>query len=153
MQKKFALTNETRVFNNQTLYRIRALIDFDDVKAGDLGGFIESENNLSHDGNCWVYDNALVLNPAHIYENAKVFNNAIIMGSVYGNAHVCDRARVYANAHVYDNAHLSYNAWVYHQARVYGNAKINKKSKVRLVPKKCAVYERDNVVNTTDKTE
>ncbi|MET3560781.1 hypothetical protein ABID39_001497, partial [Bartonella japonica] len=27
MQKKFALTNETRVFNNQTLYRIKALKD------------------------------------------------------------------------------------------------------------------------------
>ncbi len=66
MQKKFALTNETRVFNNQTLYRIKALRDFADVKAGDLGGFIANESNLSHDGNCWVYDNALVLNPAYI---------------------------------------------------------------------------------------
>ncbi|UNF41231.1 hypothetical protein MNL09_03795 [Bartonella krasnovii] len=100
MQKKFALTNETRVLNNQTLYRIKALRDFADVKAGDLGGFIESENNLSHDGNCWVYDNALVLNPAYIYENAKISDKAIIMGFVYGNAHICDRARVYANAHV-----------------------------------------------------
>ncbi|WP_375617360.1 MULTISPECIES: hypothetical protein [unclassified Bartonella] len=160
--KKFALTNETRVFNNQTLYCIRALIDFDDVKAGDLGGFIESENNLSHDGNCWVYDNALVLNPAHIYENAKVFNKAIIMGFVYGNAHVCDCARVYANAHVYDNAHLSYNAWVYHQARVYGNAKISgyfmvignvygnarlkRDSDLYWVPINCEVYENDTVV-------
>ncbi|WP_273783982.1 hypothetical protein [Bartonella sp. AU15XJBT] len=120
MQKKFALTNETRVFNNKTLYRIKALKDFSDVKAGQLGGFIESEDNLSHDGNCWVYDNALVLSPAHIYENAKVFNNAIIMGFVYGNAHICNHARVYANAHVYDNAHLSNNAWVC--GRVYGNA-------------------------------
>ncbi|WP_375675350.1 MULTISPECIES: hypothetical protein [unclassified Bartonella] len=138
MQKKFALTNETRVFNNQTLYRIQALRDFDDVKAGALGGFIENESNLSHDGNCWIYDNALVLNPAHIYENAKVFNNAIIMGSVYGNAHVCDRARVYANAHVYDNAHLSYNAWVYHQARVYGNAKLSGNARIH---SKAVVYD------------
>ncbi len=72
MQKKFALTNEPRVFNNKTLYRIRALKDFDDVKTGDLGGFIEKEANLSHDGNCWVYDKACVYGYAVVSENAKI---------------------------------------------------------------------------------
>ncbi|MCZ2159197.1 hypothetical protein NPX99_08060, partial [Bartonella sp. 220] len=62
-KKKFALTNEIRLFANRTLYRIKALRNFSDVKAGQLGGFIENENNLSHNGNCWVYGDALVLNP------------------------------------------------------------------------------------------
>ncbi|QEE08866.1 phage related protein [Bartonella kosoyi] len=122
MQKKFALTNETRVFNHKTLYRIKALKDFSDVKAGQLGGFIESEDNLSHDGNCWVYDNALVLNPAHIYENAKVFNNAIIMGTVYGNAKLSGNARIYSNAVVYDHAVISGAAKIY--GKVYGKASV-----------------------------
>ncbi len=52
---------------------------------------------------------------------------------------------------VYGNAKISYCATIW--GRAYGNAKINKKSKVRLVPKNCEVYERDNVVNITDKTE
>ncbi|WP_375618947.1 hypothetical protein [Bartonella sp. AC134YNZD] len=105
-KKKFALTNETRVFNNQTLYRIRALRDFDDVKAGDLGDFIESENNLSHDGNCWVYDNATVFWDAVVSDNAKIHDNACINrnAKVYGNAVVNDDAWVFsANAHVYGN--------------------------------------------------
>ncbi|WP_375630516.1 MULTISPECIES: hypothetical protein [unclassified Bartonella] len=118
--KKYEFTGETIEVGDYTLYRIRALKDFDDVKAGHLGGFIENENNLSHDGNCWVYDNALVLNPAHIYENAKIFNKAIIMDFVYGNAH------------------LSYNAWVYHQARVYGNAKLSGNARIH---SKAVVYD------------
>lgn len=42
------------------LYRIQALKKFAIVKAGDKGGFIEKESNLSQDGNCWIYDNAKV---------------------------------------------------------------------------------------------
>ncbi len=81
MQKKFALTNETRVFNNQTLYRIRALINFDDVKAGDLGGYIENEGNLSHYGNCWVYDEACVYGYAHVSDHAKVRHLSHVRGA------------------------------------------------------------------------
>lgn len=53
------------------LYRIEALKDFSDVKAGSLGGYIESEDNLSHDGNAWVYDNARVYGNARVYDNAS----------------------------------------------------------------------------------
>ena len=52
MNKKYELTNLTREWNGRTLHRIKALKDFNGVKAGDLGGFIEKEDNLSHDGNC-----------------------------------------------------------------------------------------------------
>lgn len=49
--KKYKLTNETIVHFGFTLYRIEALMDFSDVKAGDKGGFVQSENNLSQLGN------------------------------------------------------------------------------------------------------
>ncbi|WP_208434734.1 hypothetical protein [Bartonella taylorii] len=130
MQKKFALTNETRVFGNHTLYRIKALKDFADVKAGDLGGFIEKVDNLSHEGNCWVYNEALVFKNGHVYENARVFGNAITCGHIYGHARVYDNAvisdnsRVYGNAHVYGKAIIYDNAYVYDNARVYENARI-----------------------------
>ncbi|KEC55959.1 hypothetical protein [Bartonella koehlerae] len=54
------------------LQRIQAIRDFTDVKTGDLGGFIEKESNLSHQGNCWVYDNARVFDCARVYDSAKV---------------------------------------------------------------------------------
>ncbi|GAA5098072.1 hypothetical protein [Bartonella acomydis] len=125
MQKKFALTNETRVFNNQTLYRIKALKDFADVKAGDLGGFIEKESNLSHDGNCWVGDNAYVLKPGRVFQNARVFGNAGVGGFVYGNAKIYDFAKIFTKAHVYDNARVYENARIANNVHVCENAHIH----------------------------
>ena len=74
MDKKYKLTDEAIQHCGKTLYRIEALIDFGDVDKGDKGGFVESEENLSHDGNCWVYDNA------HVYDNANVCGNAKVGG-------------------------------------------------------------------------
>ncbi|WP_273722100.1 hypothetical protein, partial [Bartonella sp. ML71XJBT] len=126
---KHALTRETI-----NLYCICALKDFDDVKEGDLGGFIEKEANLSHDGNCWVYDNACAYGHARVSDNAKIRHYSQICGQVYGDcevygrafisqyANIYDNACVYGNAHVYDYAHVSYDATVFGYARVYGRA-------------------------------
>ena len=56
--KKFTLTDETMCFNGKTLHRIKALKSFSSVKEGDLGGWVESEDNLSQNDNCWIADNA-----------------------------------------------------------------------------------------------
>ena len=73
--KKYELTEEKITLDeNQTLYRIKALKDFGDVKAGDLGGFVESEKNLSQDGNCWISDDVKVYeDAARISESAIIF--------------------------------------------------------------------------------
>ena len=59
--KKFELTAEfvTNVFGKK-LFRIKALVAFGNVEKGELGGFIEKEDNLSHDGDAWVYGDAQV---------------------------------------------------------------------------------------------
>ena len=61
MAKKFELTAEfvTNIFGKK-LFRIKALMAFGDVKEGELGGYLEKEENLDHDGNAWVYGNARV---------------------------------------------------------------------------------------------
>ena len=74
MEKKYKLTNETINVNGVTLYRIEALKDFSDVKKGDKGGFVQSEDNLSQDGTCWVYDDAIVYGDAQVYSNAKIYS-------------------------------------------------------------------------------
>ena len=106
MNKKYEMTNESVIRNDKTLYRIRALIDFGDIKAGDLGGYIEKEENLSHYNNAWVYGNAKVYDNAKVYGNAKVYDNADVCGDakVYGNAIVCGIAEVCGDAKVYGNA-------------------------------------------------
>ena len=65
--KKFELTNEfiTNMFGTK-LFRIRALVEFGDVEAGELGGYVEKESNLGHDDNAWVYDNAWVIGRARV---------------------------------------------------------------------------------------
>ena len=71
MEKKYKLTEETIEFLGRTLHRIEALRDFTTsdgaiVHKGEKGGWVESENNLSHDGNAWVYGDAQVYEPWYI---------------------------------------------------------------------------------------
>ena len=76
MEKKYKLTDETINVCGKKLCRIEALKDFIDVEKGDKGGFIEDEHNLSHDGNSWVFDNAIVCGNARVYGNAKIENKS-----------------------------------------------------------------------------
>jgi len=80
--KKYELTAEFIEKWGKKLFRIKALISFGSVEAGELGGYVEKEDNLAQDGDAWVYGNA----------------------EVYGNARVCDDAWVYGNAWVCGNA-------------------------------------------------
>ena len=100
MMNKYELTGETvKLPNGKTGYRIRALKNFADVKAGNLGGFVQSEKNLSQDGNAWVYDDAQVYGDAWVSGDARVFGNAWVTDStqVYGNAWVSGDAQVFGN--------------------------------------------------------
>ena len=73
--KKYELTSETKVINGVELHRIKALNSFGNIKEGELGGWIESEKNLSQDENAWVYDNAMVGGNAIVCWNAEVRGN------------------------------------------------------------------------------
>ena len=122
--KKYELTNETIGWSGTTLHRIKALRDFADVKVGDLGGFVENEDNLSHDGDCWIYDKAKVFDDAHVHSNAKVYDNAMVFGnaSVFGNTEVYSNAKVWGDARVYNYAMVWGNARVFGNTDVYGGA-------------------------------
>ena len=116
--KKYELTAEFIEKWGKKLFRIKALISFGSVEAGELGGYIEKEDNLAHDGNAWVYGNAEVSGDARVSGNARVYGNARVSGDarVYGNAWV------YGNAEVSGDARVSGDAWVYGDAEVSGNA-------------------------------
>lgn len=112
--KKYELTEETTNIFSKTLHRIRATRDFSNVHAGDLGGFIEDERNLSHDENAWVGDEARVDGNARVDGKARVG----------GNARVSGNARVDSEARVGGDAWVSGDVWVKGNARVKGNALI-----------------------------
>ena len=142
--KKYELVkSESIVHNGRTLYRIRALREFTisrgvAIKVGDIGGFVESENNLSQEDICWifddakVYENAKICGDAKICCDAKVFGNAKVWGDafvlddaeVWGNAKICDKAEVY------DEAEVCGDAYIGGEVQIYGNAKICEKAQI-----------------------
>ncbi len=121
MNKKYELTSESIDFLGGKLFRIKALIDFGIVTKGELGGYIKKGENLSQDGDAWVYGEAKVYGNAWVAGNAGVSDNA----GVSGNARVSDNAWVSDNARVADNAGVSGNARVSDNARVSGNAGVS----------------------------
>ncbi len=116
--KKYGFTGKEKTVFGRTLKQIVCITASAPITVGEVGGWIESEKNLSQvSGNAWVYGNA------QVYGNARVSGDAW----VYGNA------RVSGDAWVYGNARVSGDAWVYGDARVsgdawvYGNASATKK--------------------------
>ena len=124
MEKKYKLTEESINYCNKTLYRIESLKDFSIVKKGDKGGYIEKEDNLSQEGDCWISDNAKVFDSAVVSGNAKVYGNAKVCGNtkVFGDAYVYGNALVYNNAVIYGKAEVFSDAVVYDKVRVFDDA-------------------------------
>ena len=132
------IPEDCKINYGRKLYRIEALKDFGVIKAGELGGYIESENNLSFDGEAWVcenaevFDDARICNDALINGNARIYGNAIVSNKaavggnalIYGNALICDEACVYDKAYVYGNVLVCNNAIIRGNAVVSGNARI-----------------------------
>lgn len=102
MQPKFEFTGETKTVMGHTLQRIRALRSFGNVNKGDLGGWLEKEENLSHERNSWVYEDA------RVYDDARVFGGAWVFGGahVYGGAWVSDYAQVSGGAQICNQRHI-----------------------------------------------
>ena len=81
-QKKYTLSaHPSHYHDGRRIYRIQALRSFGDVEEGDWGGFVESESNLSHFGNCWIYDDAIAMGNSIVTGDAKMIDNAVIKGS------------------------------------------------------------------------
>ncbi|MBD3263402.1 hypothetical protein GF374_03415 [Candidatus Woesearchaeota archaeon] len=67
MNKKYELLkNDTVRVSGKTLYRMKLLRDIGPFTAGNLGAYIESEDNLDHAGNAWVYGDAWKRPPLYI---------------------------------------------------------------------------------------
>lgn len=112
--KKYKLTNETINVDGRVLHRIVAIRSFGYIIKGRKGGWIEKEENLSHEGNCWVYDNAFVYDNAQILNDAKIFCNSIIF----------DTATIFNNVCIFDNTKIHGNALIHGNTIIKGNTEI-----------------------------
>ena len=70
MEKKFELTDNF-IINafGVKLFQIKCTKSFKYAKEGDLGGYVEKDENLDQESNAWVYGDAWV------YGNAEIDNN------------------------------------------------------------------------------
>lgn len=127
MEMKYEmLKDDTIEVECRKLYRIRALRDFGDIKKGTIGGYIEKEDNLSHDGDCWIGDNAKVYNNAIVEDNTMVKRCAIVKhdATVSGDAIIDDYAYICNSSSVSGTAHVRNNAVINNYATIFGNSVI-----------------------------
>lgn len=74
LDKKYELTDETLDYYGHTLYRIKR------VSNNEIGGWVESEENLSQTGDCWIAFKAKVLEGARVTDNAFVGSRFTVKG-------------------------------------------------------------------------
>lgn len=135
-KKKYQIRHDLiKQVNGRTLYRIEALRSFKNVKKWELGGYVESEDNLAQEGDCWVYDYACAFEHCHVEDNAMVCDNAMVFGKtiVGTDAIVCN------NAKIFDTVVVK-KAVVRNNAKIYGDARINSYGKAC-----CCAQIYDNV--------
>ena len=101
--KHYKLTDETKTYGGLTLYRIELTKDCKWGKSGDVGGWVEKQDNLI--GDAWVSGDAMVSGNARVYGNAEVYGNARVSGGqwdtsplqIQGSKHyfnVCDVGKI-----------------------------------------------------------
>ncbi|EOC1325025.1 hypothetical protein ACI09X_001168 [Cronobacter dublinensis] len=138
---KYQLSEATRVYRytrngepcSVTLRQLIALRDFAGVRAGTPGGWVESTENLSQHGECWVYDhnsvvfagakirgNARISQPCVIHHDAVIGDDAWIDGAqISDGAHVSGRAMVQCSV-VRGDCHLFGESRVLHNSLIVG---------------------------------
>lgn len=106
-EKKYKLIESSRSWMyGRPIHRIQALRDFSDVKKGDLGGFVESEGNLSQGGDCWIYDMAQAMEKSRVEDDACLRDCA----KMYGSSILKDKAQLQGCARMIQYACLADNA-------------------------------------------
>lgn len=104
------------------LHRIRALREIGkDVKAGDLGGFVEHEGNLSSapGDDAWIYDDAASAGDAHVDMGSVLRGRAIVCGHAYAS----HGSVLFGDARAEDDAYLR-GATMWGSARASGSSMI-----------------------------
>lgn len=125
------VADDLLVFGTHKLTRVRALVDFADVKRGDIGGYVEFAHNLSQEGCAWLYDKATAMEDDRVTGDAQVRGESM----VYGQALVTDQSRVegsvwvYGNSLVCEQAHLCDEACISGYAVLVGRARMEKSSR------------------------
>lgn len=115
---KYTITSNILTIDGCDFFQVKALKDFGNVKAGELGGYIQSSENLSQEGECWITRDVVLMDDARVEDNSFVTgdsvvrNKAVVKDNAFvKNATVCDNAKVEDRAYVV-GGHFDYNSIV-----------------------------------------
>ena len=127
--KKYQLIGEPVDYNGHRVRRVCALLSGSWGPSGTLGGWLESEANLSHEGHCWVGGEAHVVKEATVRDDAVVTDRALIdnQATVRGDARVEDDCWVCNDAVVEDYVRLSGSVHIGNSVRLAGGVHLSGK--------------------------
>lgn len=111
MKKYILLLEDTKIIFGKKLYRIKYLKDCGWTEENKLGGYVESEDNFSQDGDCWIGERACVFDGGRVEEMARV----------YGTCWVYENSIIRGNASVFDFATIRKSSIVMGNAKVFGS--------------------------------
>jgi len=120
------LSEKHKLYNTGINYQIKALKDIPEinVKKDDYGGFVNNFDNLSKEGNCWifanakVFDNAKVLDNTLMYDNSELHNNS----KIFNNAELYHNSKMFDNTKMHDNSKMFDNSEMHNSSNLYNNA-------------------------------
>ena len=121
MSQKYEITEITHP-KYPWLHRIRARCQVNEqVGPGALGGYVQTEDNLSQDGTCWIYDQAICCEEAVVEDDGRMFDGAVARGSalISGDARMFERAVAEGNSSFFSGE-------LKEDARLSGNAVVNR---------------------------
>lgn len=121
---KYEFTGKTKRHRGRKVRQIRRLSD------GVIGGWIESEKNLSHEGRCWITAHAVVAENARVTGDARVSGHAYVHGDAYvghcahvsGQSYVSGSVSLLQNSIVRDNAVVAGRVALMQDVTVSGHA-------------------------------
>lgn len=120
--KKFEVTNVNGSYHGKPVFRIKALKEFYNpsfgfVHAGDFGGWVSSDKNLSQYGSCWIAGDAVVC------ENSRVIGSALVnsYAAICGKCLVKDHANIYGHARLFDSVIVAGDSAICGDAFLCGN--------------------------------
>jgi len=114
MSDKYEITTQFKIYSGTKVYRIRALKDFDEVKKGDLGGYVGDYHNLSQVGNCWLAQYSVCYERGQVLRNAWALDYTVVKGSAMLTDSAC----------IFDNVVLQGESIVKDRVQLYGRVYI-----------------------------
>ena len=124
------LIDDTIKRDGKTLYRIVCVKDIGHAKIGERGGYIQKEENLSHEGKCWIFNNSICIDDAKIIDDAIVTGNCLVAENsvVKNKAWVSGRCEILGYASINDSSYISGDCIIADNVVISGKSRVYGKS-------------------------